>query len=189
MPDWDEVYTEKEITLATPADILLMNEYLLSGQGRALDYACGLAGNGLFLENKGYHVTAWDLSSVAVNKINQLAKKNTLNLTARQYDLEQSIPEVTDLFDVIVISFFLHRESLGSLSQLLKKDGLLFYQTFSGKPYQAQGPSREAFRLKKNELLQVFSGMTLLYYREDDEHACGSEARPGQIFFVAKNDR
>jgi len=186
MPNWDDVYTEKEIDQATPAEVLLMNEHLLSSQGRALDFASGLAGSGAFLERKGYAVTAWDLSSVAVNKINQLAKQKTLNLTARQYDLEQSFPQVDEAFDVIVVSFFLHRNSLSHLTHLLKNGGLLFYQTFSGKPYQSQGPSRAAFRLKKNELLQVFSDMTLLFYREDDEHVQGEAARPGQVYFVAK---
>ncbi|VAW57502.1 hypothetical protein MNBD_GAMMA07-2642 [hydrothermal vent metagenome] len=186
MPNWDEVYTEKDISQATPADVLLVNEYLLTTNGQALDYASGLAGNGLYLEQRGYQVTAWDFSAVAVNKINQHAKENNLNIIAQQHDLENHIPPKRNQFDVVIVSYFLHRETLRHLMMFLKKDGLLFYQTFSGAQYQSQGPARESFRLKQNELLQVFSDMTLMYYREDDIHATGEAARPGQVYLVAK---
>ncbi len=186
MPDWDVVYSEKNITDATPSDVLLMNEHLLSNNGRALDFASGLAGNGLFLENKGYQVCAWDLSLVAVDKINEYAQANSLNLQAEQHDLEKIIINSGQLFDVLVVSYFLHRESLRGLLKLLNKGGLLFYQTFSGEQYNKQGPSRAAFRLKQNELLNVFADMTLLFYREDDMHAKGDAAKPGRVYLVAK---
>jgi len=91
-----------------------------------------------------------------------------------------------DQFDIVVVSYFLHRETLRYLYQILKKGGLLFYQTFSGLQYKEQGPARKKFRLKKNELLDVFADMQLLYYREDDENASGPESMQGQVYFVAK---
>ncbi len=186
MPDWDVVYGEKKITDATPSDVLLMNEHLLAGDGHALDFASGLAGNGLFLEKKGYQVSAWDYSQVAIDKINQHAQNHALNLQAEQHDLEKTVVKPNQLFDVLVVSYFLHRAGLRNLLDLLNKNGLLFYQTFSGEQYNKQGPSRAAFRLKQNELLKVFADMTLLFYREDDAHANGNAAKPGQVYLVAK---
>jgi len=106
--------------------VLLENTRLLPAHGKVLDYACGLAGNGFYLANKGYDITLWDVSDVAIEKASASAKKRGLKLQAEVKDLEKitSAPEAQ--FDVIVVSYFLHRESL------LKKDGLLFYQTFSG---------------------------------------------------------
>jgi len=186
MPDWNNVYTEKSISMAEPSDVLVNNEHLLPAEGKALDYASGLAGNGIYLAKKNYAVTAWDLSEVAVEKVNSFAKKNKLNLNAQACDLENQLPDIKNQYDVVVVSFFLHRDSLRYLYKLLKKDGLLFYQTFSGPRYNEQGPSREAFRLKKNELLDVFSDMQLLYYREDNECSSGPDTKQGQVCFVAK---
>lgn len=191
MPDWNTVYTEKSVENSTPAEVLLINSHLLSCSGKALDYASGLAGNGMYLAKKGYDVEAWDLSGIAVEKINQHAKNNNLPLIAEIHDLENSSPDMKNKFDVVVVSYFLHRETLRYLYDVLKKGGLLFYQTFSGLQYKEQGPARDAFRLKKNELLDVFADMQLLYYREDNENANGPESKQGQsnqgqVYFVAK---
>lgn len=186
MPDWDEVYSEKSVTNATPCNVLKNHGYLLCRGGRALDFASGLAGNSIYLVKKGYEVTAWDMSAVAVNKINEHAEIEELNLKAEIHDLENNLPDVKNIYDVVVVSYFLDRKHLRYLYEVLKKDGLLFYQTFSGEPYQGQGPSRAEFRLKQNELLDVFSDMNLLFYREDDSRSADVEAMQGQVYFVAK---
>jgi len=186
VPDWNAVYAEKTVTNATPAEVLTINDHLLSTGGNALDYASGLAGNGTYLAAKGYQVSAWDLSETAVDKINTYAKIHELDIQAACYDLENNVPQIKNKFDLVVVSCFLHRETLRYLYDVLKKNGLLFYQTFSGLPVNGQGPSRESFRLRKNELLGVFSDMQLLFYREDDESATGENARQGLTYFVAK---
>jgi len=218
MPDWNDVYSQKNIEAATPADVLVDNAHLLSAAnmtgatGKALDYASGLTGNGLYLAKKGYHVSAWDLSDIAVEKINQFSEINNLTLSAQVRDLENEVADKnaedkrsensSNEFDVIVVSYFLHRDTLRNLYDLLNKGGLLFYQTFSGEQYCGQGPAREEYRLKKNELLSVFSDMQILFYREDDLDSSGvnsspiagqnvspnarPNARPGMTYFVAK---
>lgn len=188
MPDWDKVYAEKNIEEATPADVLNKNMHLLTDSGEALDYACGLGGNSLLLESNGYRVSAWDKSDVAISKLKHYAKNNAANITALCVDLETRLPDAKDRFDVIVVSYFLHRETILLLYDFLKDGGLLFYQTFSGKQVGGAGPSRDEFRLRRGELLEVFSDMELLYYREDtaEESKQNLAGRPGQVYFVAK---
>jgi len=186
MPVWNDVYTDKKISNATPCDVLVANEHLLPKNGRALDYACGLAGNGIYLAKQSYDVTAWDLSEVAVNKINEFAEKNKMSLKAEAHDLENNLPDIKNHFDIVVVSYFLHRETLRYLYDVLKEDGILFYQTFSGRQFKGQGPSKDAFRLKQNELLDVFSDMQLMFYREDDGCLSGGDSKQGQTYFVAK---
>jgi len=186
MPVWDEVYTEKTIDNATPCNVLVTNKHLLPLNGRVLDYACGLAGNGIYLAKQSYDVIAWDLSGVAVEKINKYAEKNKISLNAEVYDLENNLPDIKDHFDIVVVSYFLHRETLRYLYDVLKKGGILFYQTFSGKQFKGQGPSNDGYRLQRNELLDVFSDMQLMFYREDDVCLSEDDSKQGQAFFVAK---
>lgn len=190
MPNWNKTYTEKDIDGATPADVLLQNPHLLPENGQALDYACGLAGNGFYLASKGFNVTAWDLSETAIEKINKKASHQNIKLHGEVKDLENTALSNKDLeqFDIIVVSYFLHRQSLRDLYHYLKKDGLLFYQTFSAKQLNGTGPSREAFRLHRGELLKVYSDMQLLYYREDTyyENNAHPTSKPDQVYFVAR---
>lgn len=187
MADWDEVYAAKKNESSTPAEVLINNVHLLAGQGEALDYACGLAGNGVLLESLGYEVSAWDYSSVAVQKINELAQSCGRDIRAECVDLENNPPNVSNCFDVIVVSYFLYRENLRSLYEFLKPGGLLFYQTYSGDQINGVGPSRADFRLQRGELLNIFSDMELLYYREDCLLSKASDSsKPDQVYFIAK---
>ena len=188
MPDWDKVYAEKNIEDVTPADVLKKNLHLLAGSGEALDYACGLGGNAIMLESNGYQVSAWDCSNIGISKLNGYAEHHQLNISANCIDLEVEPPDSKNKFDVKVVSYFLHRETIRGLYDYLKTDGLLFYQTFSGQKMDGHGPSREEFRLRRGELLAIFSDMELLYYREDkaDVRKGIPDSRPGQVYFVAK---
>jgi len=184
MPDWNVVYASKEVAESNPAEVLINNVHLLSGKGKALDYASGLAGNAKLLEATGYQVSAWDSSEVAVQKVNNYAQVNKLNIQAEYKDLENPESDPENFFDVIVVSYFLCRERLRDLAGLLNKNGLLFYQTFSGEQIEGVGPSRADFRLRRGELMEVFSDMELLFYREDIP--VGSASIPDQVYFVAK---
>jgi len=186
MADWDQIYLDKSVGESTPARVLLDNQHLLPLGGKALDYACGLSANGVFLAQHGFDVTAWDLSDVAVDKVNTYAVEKKLSLHAEKIDIEKSLDALQGEFDVIVVSFFLHRESLSVLYKLLKPCGLLFYQTFSGEQLNGVGPSRSAFRLHRGELLKVFSSMKLLSYREDYAFSANENVIADQAFFVAQ---
>ena len=199
MPDWNTVYEEKSVETATPADVLKNNSRLLpEGSGerkvRALDYACGLAGNSVFLAKKGFQVDAWDMSEPAVAKVNAYAAQHGLQINAEVTDLENnpgnnpaSNPvSNSGKFDIVVVSYYLHRPALRNLYNYLNDDGLLFYQTFSGDQLNGVGPSRKEFRLQRGELLDVFSDMQLLYYREDSYQPAYAESVSDQVFFVAK---
>jgi len=186
MADWNLIYQDKSVAESVPVRVLLDNQRLLPSCGNALDYASGLSGNGVFLAQQGFEVSAWDLSDIAVNKVNAYAHEKQLSLHAEKMDLENSVDKLKGEFDVIVVSFFLHRESLPILYKLLKPGGVLFYQTFSGEPLNGIGPSRSAFRLRRGELLEVFSNMQLLSYREDCSSTGKNNVIADQVFFVAQ---
>lgn len=185
MPDWDQHYASMDIAGGRVADVLSMNDHLLTGHGRALDYACGTAANGRWLEARGYQVHAWDNSQVIIDKLSAHSEQNDLRLIAERHDLEQMHPEQYSDFDLVVCSFFLHRPTIDRIPLLLKPGGLLFYQTFSGQQFDGRGPSRPEFRLKTAELLDIFSDMQILYYREDGAWGQGVHSLKDQVLLVA----
>ncbi|MCG7900316.1 MAG: methyltransferase domain-containing protein [Candidatus Thiodiazotropha lotti] len=163
---WDQRYADEE-KIARPAEVLLNNAHLLPKQGSTLDLACGLGGNALFLASRGFVVEAWDLSAVAIQRLEQSARQQNLNnLHARVRDVENHPPS-TEQFDVIVVSYFLERALIPALIQALKPDGLLFYQTFTQLAVSSEGPQNPAFRLADQELLQLFRDLKVRLYREE----------------------
>ncbi|GGX23461.1 methyltransferase [Streptomyces chryseus] len=75
--------------------------------GDALDLGCGEGGGALWLARQGWHVTAVDISAVAVERLAALARSHGLGdrVTTVQGDLRQSFP--SGEFD-LVCAHYLH---------------------------------------------------------------------------------
>jgi len=162
---WDARHGENTRPLL-PAKVLCDYGYLLPESGKALDFACGLGANALFLAGRGLAVSAWDLSTVAIDKLAQEADRQGLSLDARQRDLTAEPPE-PDSFDVIVVAHFLDRSLAPAIAAALHPGGLLFYQTFTREVSVGRGPSNPDYRLGSNELLHLFDDLTIRVYREE----------------------
>lgn len=166
---WDRRYLEKKETGAACA-VLTEHLHLLPAHGRALDLACGMGANALLLAKQGLSVDAWDISGVALDKLQTQAITQGLEITCQQHDLRSHIPQ-SNAFDVILVSYFLQRETLPYLAQALRPNGLLFYQTFSRWRVDDSGPNNPEFRLADNELLHCLPELRLRVYHE--EGLCG----------------
>ncbi|RDE18798.1 class I SAM-dependent methyltransferase [Motiliproteus coralliicola] len=167
------------------AQVLLENRHLLPSQGTALELAAGLGGNALLLARHGLRTQAWDLSDVAMSKLQRFADAEQLPLQAHCVDLEQQpLPEAA--FDLICVSAFLDRTLCASISTALKPGGLLFYQTFTQAKVRPGGPSNPDFLLKPGELLQLFSQLQPLVYREESD--CGEldQGLRNQAYLIAR---
>jgi tellurite methyltransferase len=162
---WDSRY-EVADALPDPALVLRDNLHLLPAQGRALDLACGLGANALLLAGQGLEVVAWDLSQVAVTRVRELAVLMQLRVQAEVRDVCVH-PPAPGTFDCIVVAHFLDRELAPAIADALRPGGLLFYQTFSLDRIGGRGPSNPLYLLYQNELLRLFDGLILRFYREE----------------------
>lgn len=152
------------------AQVLTDNLHLLPAEGTALELAAGMGGNALLLARQGLQTQAWDLSDVAMSKLQRFADDEQLPLQVHCHDLEHHpLPKAS--FDLICVSGFLERSLCPSISAALKPGGLLCYQTFTLAKVRQGGPSNPDFLLKPGELLQLFSSLQPLVYREECD--CG----------------
>jgi 2-polyprenyl-3-methyl-5-hydroxy-6-metoxy-1,4-benzoquinol methylase len=162
---WDKIHARN--SRVQVAKILDKNRFLLPKQGKALDLACGLGANALLLAEHGLDTHAWDISSVALKKLQLFALKKHLNLSTKQVVIKANIlPKNT--FDVIIITRFLDRSLTNEIMECLKTGGLLFYQTYVKDKIDSNGPSNPNFLLARNELLRLFKPLTLVNYRENN---------------------
>ena len=175
---WDVVYRNTSAP-AMPAEVLSQHQYLLPKHGNALDLACGLGGNAMLLAESGLTVDAWDISSVGLRILQQQAAENGLSITTRQCNISaETLTKQT--YDVIVICRFLDRTLCNAIMAALKPGGLLFYQTFTRNKLDQQGPSNPEYLLAKNELLRLFSPLSVVFYQE--------YAKLGDVRFGNRNE-
>jgi SAM-dependent methyltransferase len=162
---WDARYEDGD-RLPEPARVLTENLHLLPASGRALDLASGLGANALLLSERGFTVSAWDLSPVAIERLREEGGRRGLSVDARVRDLQQDPPAPAS-FDVVVVAHFLDRTLAPAIAAALRRGGLLFYQTFTREAVSACGPSNPDYRLGVNELLQLFPDLFVRFYREE----------------------
>ncbi|MBX2881316.1 MAG: methyltransferase domain-containing protein [Granulosicoccus sp.] len=138
---------------------------------RALDLACGRAGNAHWLAGKGFVVSAWDISSVVIAALEERIPRLLHDIQVRDVIAE---PPAKHSFDVIVVTRFLERSVCGAIAEALNPQGVLFYQTFT------QGLGNSDYLLKSDELPELFCDLQLLHYHESDVDDSG-RAQAGLI--------
>lgn len=181
---WDARY-EGATAVPTPALVLRQWPHLLPAEGTALDFACGLGGNALWLAERGFRVSAWDLSPTAIEQLLGAARLRGLDLDARVRDLIAQ-PLSPESFDLIVVAHFLDRNLAPSIAAALRPGGLLFYQTFSRESRGSRGPSNPVYRLARNELFTLFPDLTIRAYRAEGRLAAPESGLADLALMVAQ---
>jgi SAM-dependent methyltransferase len=181
---WDRRHCDS--AMGPPLGVLTDYAHLLPRSGAALDLACGLGASAVFLARSGLQTTAWDLSPVAIERLQ--ASIGELPLQAAVRDVVSS-PPPANRFDVICVGHFLERDLCPVIARALKPGGLLFYQTFGRDRIDDSGPSTDRFRLATNELLKLFDGLVVRVYREEGQVGDHSKGVRNIVQLVAQQVR
>jgi FolB domain-containing protein len=154
-----------------PARFLLQQLHRLP-KGKALDIAAGRGRHSLLLASHGFQIDAIDCDESALAHLSTSAQGHAATaITTRVLDLEQPTPYEPDLgkdvYDVILVFFYLHRPLFPAILAALKPGGVLAYETFTlDNHVYHQHPKRQAFCLSPNELLRLTSSLHVLHYDE-----------------------
>jgi len=163
---WEEKYHMRSLAdVPEPAAFLRDHAFLLGNGGTALDIAMGAGQNAVYLAQRGFAVTGVDRSQAAVDLAGQHAADRTVAINSVAADmLDWPFPE--NHFDVILNFYYLERGLVPRIKAGLKKNGLLFFDTYTLDQQRFDGPHNPDFLLKPNELLESFLDMFVLFYHE-----------------------
>lgn len=157
---WNKRHVQKPM-LHNVADIV--KSYIEQASvGTAIDIACGTGRNTHFIEKLGFKVDAVDLSDYALSQI-----KDTPNITKIETDLDTYNLE-KNKYDLVVNCNYLNRRLMGEISESLKEGGTLIFETFIVAHNTVRGSMNPEYLLKKNELLNTFIDLDIIYYEEKD---------------------
>ena len=151
----------------------LLRDYaeLLVG-GTAVDLACGLGQNSLWLARHGYQVLALDLSEVALRRglAAAVAQRLAGRISFVQQDLDVWRPAPASC-DLIVVFRFLDRRLFAFLRAALRPGGLIFYQTLHQGARRRMPQANPAYLLAPGELVNHFVGWEIIHAQEDASHS------------------
>jgi len=132
---------------------------------RALDLACGAGRNAVYLAAEGYRVDAMDISAAALERGAARARDMGVEVDWINVDLD-SAALAADQYDLVVVARYVNRDLTGALVESLRDGGHLIYEQHLQTDREVGGPGSHRFRLQPNELLEMFAGLRVLYYRE-----------------------
>ncbi|MGY5309546.1 class I SAM-dependent methyltransferase [Nocardia gipuzkoensis] len=104
---WDGVYADRPAPADPRSNVVLTETVPDMPPGDVLDLGCGDGGDALWLAQRGWRVTAVDISAVAIRRLAGLARAHGLDdrIIGERHDLRESFPE--GRFD-LVSAHYLH---------------------------------------------------------------------------------
>jgi SAM-dependent methyltransferase len=132
--------------------------------GQALDLACGTGRNTHFLSDKGFIIDAVDISDYALSQIKKSAVVNTIDTDLDNYNI------TPNKYDLIVNINYLNRRLVSQMKDGLKGGGVVIFETFivANEDYKLEKMNPN-YLLRKNELLDSFIGLNIIYYEERED--------------------
>ncbi len=162
---WERRYAEGSYTPRTHPTPLLEEWLARLPRGRALDMACGAGRNALHLAAAGYQVDAMDISTVALAR--GAARAAELGVEVNWINVDLDNAELSpDSYDLVVVARYVNRALTNALMASLREGGHLVYEQHFLTEREVDGPRSQSFRLRPNELLEMFRDLRVLYYRE-----------------------
>ncbi len=164
---WDERYKSKRFVLGEKANTFLRRQIGLLQKGRALDVATGEGRNAVFLGLHGFDVDAVDISAVGLSKARRLASTMGVRIHTILADLD-TYQIAKESYDFIANFYYLNRRLIPKIKKGLKIGGKVAFETYilEHRALSPEAPRNPKYFLKPNELLHLFKGFRILFYRE-----------------------
>ncbi len=166
---WDVKYLKKSQLLRPREASKNLQECIFHCKGtKALDLACGAGRNSVFLAEHGFDVDAIDIAKIAIEALNSEAKnKNLLSkISTHHVDLDTYVIQ-ENIYDIIIMTNYLDRTVLESAKSALKKDGILFVETYMVSDDNEKEQSNPDNLLKNQELKEMLDdSWQILHYDE-----------------------
>ena len=154
---WDRKYCCGNPNPTFRPDALLTTfRGLFDGCGNALDLACGVGHNAIYLARIGYQVVGVDASLVGLRYGQRAIEAERLGVSFVVADLDR-FPLPKNYFSVIVVIRFLDRKLIPSVKAALAPGGLIVYQTFNRRHLLTHPDLPPNFVLEFGELAASFS--------------------------------
>jgi tellurite methyltransferase len=173
---WNEKYAHRSVATIVDADEWLIeahdtitqNAPDLTATRRAVDLACGLGHNSVWLAQNGWDVDGVDISAEGLDLAKRLATTVDAVVNWVEADLDTWRPDPNS-YDLAIVFRFLDRVTVPQIVNAgLRPGGWLIYETFTASQLdRADSHIRNpAFTLQPDELPGLFSDYIFYWFRE-----------------------
>lgn len=178
---WDQRYTEDSHRKRDQPGEFISQWIDRIPVGNALDVACGLGQKSMFLAQAGFQVDAIDVSAIGLERAEEQALAQGLDINWIQHDLDQPY-DFKQKYALIIVMWYVDLALIRRLCEHLVPGGYLLCEEHlacDNERGEFIGPKNANFRVAPNALREAVSDFDVRYY---DEYVGVSEnhQEPGQ---------
>ncbi len=179
---WNEQYAQSKSRKYPDPDPLLLQytppstrrhagakdgvEEWVSSSTHALDLACGVGQNGLWLAQQGYHVDLLDISREGLARAQTTALERGLsNVNFMLGDLDE-VALKNEAYDLLCVFRYLKRDLLPRIRMAIRGQGRVIYQTYTTDYLATRPTMNPEYLLRPGELERYFADWKILYSTE-----------------------
>ncbi len=167
---WDQVYRENTVEGYPPPDPILFEftpPILDDTEHRALDLACGVGQNGIWLAEQGYIADLMDVSRVALLRAQtESGERGLRNVNLLPVDLDDVELEA-ERYDMVCVFRYLKRDLFTQIRQSVRPGGRVVYMTFNKRYLEVVPGFNPAFLLDIGELVGYFADWKIVHQWEE----------------------
>ena len=156
-------------------------------QGTVLDLGTGPGTQAMALAERGFQVTATDISEAAIAKAIDKAKERGIDISFKQDDilnshLDQKFDFVFDRGCFHVLSPERRQDYVRLVGSLIERSGYLFLKCFSSLETREEGP----YRFTPEQIAEIFPSQFNLYSVKETVYYGTLEPLPRALFSILK---
>lgn len=191
---WDQRYQEEGFAYGTEPNDFLKSEYSrIPKGGKVLCLAEGEGRNAVFLAQQGYAVTAVDQSAVGLEKAQEFAAKNGVEITTVVADLAD-YDVAAEAWDGIVsiaahVSAQLREDLHKQVVKALNKGGVFILEAYTERQIETAGvggppASQKQLFMSLDELKSELNGLDFVVGAEVERHISEGKYHQGESAVV-----
>ncbi|MBD2776280.1 class I SAM-dependent methyltransferase [Iningainema tapete] len=190
-PDWDKLYQEGQVESMPwfnpelDVDLKLGLTKLNINTGKALDLGTGPGTQAIALAQRGFQVTATDLSGAAIGQAQEKAQEKGLHISFQQDDILNS--KLNEEFDFVFDRGCFHvfhpeqrQDYVQVVHTLIKPKGYLFLKCFSHLEQRESGP----YRFTSEEIKEIFLHRFNLISTQETVYQGNLDPLPKALFCI-----
>ena len=167
---WDNYFKDNVFKNGKEPNDFLQAMLPRLSKGKVLDVAMGEGENAVYLAQKGFDVSGFDISDIALNRAKSLARDSGVSIETKHADADMFLMKVMEYDSIIMVGYKPQTDRFfPEMVKAIKQGGTILIDAYHTEEMEEALSKDEFYKdhfYKSNELLNHVKGLKILFYQQ-----------------------